>query len=442
MAHLAFDPLALRADFPALGRRRRGRPPIYLNNACSTLRPRPVIDAIRRYYEEFPTCAGGRGEGRHRQHNWFLEELHEQEVLAREAVLGLLGGRDAGHVVWTRNTTEAINLVARSLPLEPGDEIVNGENEHNSNLVPWLEAERRLRVQAGDERLVVRRYAPVDPDGRLDLAAALSAITPRTRIVAVTHASNLDGAALPDADVRALAERVHGVGGVLLLDAAQTVPHRPVDVQALGVDFLAFSLHKMCGPSGLGVLWGRHEALERLAPFLVGGDTVADVWQDRVEYKPPPERFEAGIPHYAGLLGATAAVAYVAETVGLEAIQAHERRLTAQLLERLLPLQNEHVWLLGPRDPVRQGGIVTLASSVGSLVNAIERLADEEANVMLRKGMFCTNAWLHGRFDRTGSARNNLRASFYLYNTPDEVDVLADVVERVVREPLAWLDDA
>jgi len=436
------DLQGLRADFPALDRRRRDRPPIYLNNACSTLRPRSVIEAISRYYAEFPTCGGGRLAAPERLHNWFAEDLRDHELEARARVATLLGAEASDEIVWTRNTTESINLVARSYGLVPGDEILNGENEHNSNLVPWLEVERRLRRLAGDEDLVVRRYFELTEDGSFDREAALAAIGPNTRIVSITHASNLDGAVIPDADVRALADRVHQVGGVLLLDAAQTVPHRPIDVQALGVDFLAFSLHKMCGPTGLGVLYGRRAALARLRPYLVGGDAVEDVWQTRVEYKEPPYRFEGGIQHYAGMLGATAALAYVQSDAGLERIQRHERALAGTLLERLRPLECDHFWLLGPEDPRLRSGIVTMASSLGSVVNAIERLADEEANVMLRKGMFCNNAYLHQRFDRAGTAKNNLRASVYLYNTEDECEQLCRIVERVVKDPLQFMDDA
>jgi cysteine desulfurase/selenocysteine lyase len=433
---------ALRRDFPALARRRRGRPPIYLNNACMTLRPRPVIDAVRRYYDEFPTCGGGRGDPGERLHNWFQAELREHEWAARERVRALLGAERPDEIVWAANATAALNVVARGLALQPGDEVLTSEREHNSNLVPWLEVERDLRERSRDADLVVRRFFDLDADGGFSLPKALAAITPRTKVVALGHASNLDGAVVSDEEVRAVADAVHAVGGLLVLDSAQAVPHRPVDVRALGADFLAFSVHKMCGPTGMGVLYGRHDALERLAPFVVGGDTVADTWQDRVEYKKPPGRFEAGLQNYAGIVGTKPAIDYVADTVGFEAIVAHERELNARMTERLLPLECAHFRVLGPREPERRGGVITVSSPSGALLNAIERIADEEANVMVRRGMFCVNAYLHGRFDRTGSAANNLRASAYFYNTLEEVDRFCDIVERVVREPLAHLDDA
>ena len=430
-----------RADFPALARRRGGRPPIYLNSACVTLRPRPVIEAIARYYERFPTCGGGRAEGAHHLHSWFGEELRDEEERAREAVRDLLGAADVSEIVWVRNTTEAINLVAGGLRLQPGDEVLGSEGEHNSNLVPWLEVQRRLRERAGDPDLVVRRFFELAEDGAFDVGRALDAIGPRTKVLAISQASSLDGSQVSDEDIRTLARRVHEVGGVLLLDAAQSVPHRPVDVQTLGVDFLAFSFHKMCGPAGMGVLYGRRAHLEVLEPFIVGGDTVADTWVDAVEYKTPPGRFEGGLQDYAGMLGARAAIEYVTQTVGLEAIQAHDRALDAYLIERLADLECDHFWLLGPRDPTQRGGIVTMASSVGAIVNAIERVADERNNIMLRKGMFCANAYLHRRRDRTGTAANNLRASVYLYNTESECESLCEVVEEVVRHPLDHLDD-
>jgi cysteine desulfurase/selenocysteine lyase len=197
----------------------------------------------------------------------------------------------------------------------------------------------------------------------------------------------------------------------------------------------------MCGPTGVGALYGRYDRLERLCPFVVGGDTIRDTWHDRVEYKKPPGRFEAGLQDYAGMIGAAAAVAYVTERVGYEAIEAHEHRLNAYLTDRLSRLECDHFWLLGPKDPSLRGGVVTMSSGTGAILNAIERIADEESNVMLRKGMFCVNAYLHKRFDATGSAKNNLRASVYFYNTEEECEVLADVVERVVADPLSYFDD-
>ena len=435
------DISVLRQAFPALARLRNGKPPIYLNNTCMTLRPRVVIDAIRRYYEEFPTCGGGRSEGARKLNNWFQEELREHEESAREAARALIGAASVDEIVWTRNTSEAINIVAHGLHLDPGDEVLGSEREHNSNLVPWLEVEKNLRARAGNPDLVVRRFFELDEHGGFDLERALAAITPRTKVLAIGHASNLDGTVIPTAALRALAARVHEVGGIMLLDAAQSVPHRPVDVQDLGVDFLAFSVHKMCGPTGMGVLYGRSDLLAQLDPFIVGGDTIADTWQDRVEYKLPPGRFEAGLQDYAGIVGAGAAITYVSQTVGFDTIRAQELALNTRLTERLAPLQCDHFWLLGPQDPALRGGVITMTSPSGALVNAIERLADEEANVMVRRGMFCVNAYLHRRFDRWGSSKNNLRASVYFYNTLDECDIFADIVERVVRNPLDHLDD-
>ncbi|MHC5010042.1 MAG: aminotransferase class V-fold PLP-dependent enzyme [Planctomycetota bacterium] len=435
------DLAALRDDFPALRRLRRGKPPIYLNNTCMTLRPQRVIDAVTGYYERFPTCGGGRAEGERQLHNWFGEELHEHETAARETVRALLNAERVDEIVWTRNTSEAINIVSHGLRLEPGDEVVGSEREHNSNLVPWLDLQARLRQRAGDPDLVVRRFFELNEDGSFNLQNALDAITPRTKVVALGHASNLDGTTLSNDEVRAVARKVHEVGGVLLLDAAQSVPHRTVDVRALEVDFLAFSVHKMCGPTGMGVLYGRYELLDALQPFIVGGDTIADTWQDRVVYKRPPGKFEAGLQNYAGMVGTVAAIEYVRDEVGLDAIHDHERKLNAYLTERLLPLECEHFWILGPRDPALRGAVITMASGVGSVVNAIERLGDEESNIMIRKGMFCLNAYLHRRFDHTGSAKNNLRASVYFYNTEEECDALCRVVERVVKDPLAYLDD-
>ncbi len=441
MALDAAELRALRSDFPPLARRRRGKPPIYLNNTCMTLRPKSVIDAITRYYAEFPTCGGGRSEGARKLNNWFLEDLHAAESGAREALRRLVGAEHAEEMVWTRNTTEAINIVARGLKIAPGERVLTSEREHNSNLVPWLEVERRVRAAANDPKLDVLDTFDVGPDGAFDVKKALAAIKPGVKMVALGHSSNLDGTTIRDVDLRAVADAVHKVGGLLMLDGAQSVPHRRVDVRALGVDFLALSLHKMCGPSGMGALYGRRALLDVLDPFVVGGDTIHDTWHDRVEYKKAPGRFEAGLQDYAGMIGSAAAIEYVVDRVGFESIEKHELRLNTMLTERLKPLEGDHFWLLGPRDPALRGGVVTMSSPLGSILNAIERLGDAEANIMMRKGMFCVNAYLHRRFDALGTAKNNLRASMYFYNTEEEVETLANIVERVVKNPLDFMDD-
>jgi cysteine desulfurase/selenocysteine lyase len=431
----------LRREFPALGRLRRGKPPVYLNSTCMTLRPRAVVDAVARYYEEFPTCGGGRAEGARRAANWFGEELWERETAAREALRALVNAERAEEMVWTRNATEALNIVAHGFALAPGDRVVLSEREHNSNLVPWLEAERRLRDRAGDPALRVVETFPLAPDGSFSLPQALALVRPGVKVVSVGHSSNLDGTTVSDADLKALSDAAHRVGAVLVVDGAQSVPHRRVDVRALGIDFLAFSLHKMCGPSGVGALYGRYDLLDALAPFVVGGDTIRDTWHDRVEYKHPPGRFEAGLQDYAGIVGAEAAIEFVAKRVGFDSIGANDLRLNRLLTERVAAVECEHLWMLGPRDPALRGGVLTLTSPLGAVLNAIERIADEESNVMVRKGMFCVNAYLHGRFDATGTARNNLRVSTYLYNTEEEIDAVARVIERVARDPLRHLDD-
>lgn len=435
------DVQAIRKDFPPLSRLRNGKPPIYLNNTCMTLRPRKVIDAIRRYYEEFPTCGGGRSEGAKFLHNWFLEDLQEHEHVSREALAGLLNANRPEEVIWTRNCSEALNIVARGLRLQPGDEVLGSEREHNSNLVPWLEVERELREKAGDPELTVRRWFDLHEDGRFHLENCLAAINDNTRVVALGHASNLDGTTIPDNELKAVVAKAHEVGAVVVLDAAQSVPHRHVDVQDLGIDFLGCSIHKMCGPSGMGALWGRYDVLDTLDPFIVGGDTVSDTWQDKVLYKELPGRFEAGLQNYAGMLGTTAAIRYLEDDIGFDFIEAHEHALNAHLTERLSDLECDHFWVLGPKDASLRGGVTTMASSIGSVINAIERLADEEHNIMLRKGMFCVNAYLHKRFDAAACAKNNLRASVYIYNTMEEVDRLCDVVEKVVKNPFDYLDD-
>lgn len=427
------DVKALRRQFPVLERRINGRPIIYLDNACMTLKPECVVEAVASYYRRHPGC-GGLGRSTHA----FGREVDGAIYETREAVRRLINARPCDdewadvtptrEIIFTRNATEAVNLVARGFPFSEGAAVLTTDREHNSNLCPWQDISQTRGVR--------HLWAPTGLDGALDLDA-YEAILARENVelVSMVHVSNLDGAELPAAEVIELA---HAHGAKVLLDAAQSAPHLPIDVQALDVDFLALSLHKLCGPTGVGALYGREELLgdPRFRPLISGGDTVEDTALDRAPaYLEPPFRFEAGLQDYAGIIGAGAAVEFI-EGIGVEAIGRHVAELNSHMAERLAPLADEFE-VLGPRDPKARHGITTLVCRRRGVVSLWEEelrgigaILDGRANIMVRTGEFCVHAW----FAEQGISRERekVRASLYAYNTREECDAFADALERLV----------
>ena len=406
-------PKKLREDFPALARLRNGRAPVYLDSACMSLKLKQVIPAVREYYELFPAC-GGRG----RSHHWFAGEVKEAAERAREEVASFINASPE-EIVWTKNATEAINLVARGFKLKRGDIVLTSDREHNSNLVPWLELERRRGIKHG--------VVPSREDETFDIEKLKEMLSPKVKLVSVVHVSNLDGYALP---VEEIIEIAHDYGAKVLLDAAQSVPHRSLDVRKLDADFLAFSVHKMLGPS-LGILYGKEEVLRKLSPFIVGGDTVSDSYYERAVFLPPPHRFEAGLQDYAAQIGAAAAVEYL-RRVGMRRIEEHERELTEYLSKKLSAI--EEVRFVGVRDARLRSGIVSfrLERRGRSLVapSDVAELLDKHYNIMLRAGDHCMHSWFNARGI---GASGSVRASLYLYNTREECDLLVEGIERIVE---------
>jgi len=399
------DVEAVRADFPALARTaRNGNPLVYLDSGATSQKPSAVLDAERSFYERHNGAA-------HRGAHLLSEEATEIYEGARAKVAAFIGA-DAGEVVFTKNATEAINLVAYALTssVKPGDEILITEMEHHANLVPW----QQLCERTG----ATLRWFKVLPDGRLDLDPAL--ITDRTKIVAVTAQSNVTGVIPPVAEIAAAA---HEAGAPVLVDAAQSVPHQPVDVGALGADFLAFSGHKMLGPYGIGVLFGRADLLEAMPPFLTGGSMIELVRMEGSTFLPPPQRFEPGVPPVAEAAGLAAAVDYLSG-LGMEAVAAHEESLTAHALDALREIRG--VRILGPDTTKDRGGAVAFEVAdvhphdVGQVL--------DELGIAVRTGHHC--AWpLH----RALGVQASTRATFYVYNTHAEVDALADGIRYAQR---------
>jgi cysteine desulfurase / selenocysteine lyase len=401
----------IRKDFPILDRTvRGGRPLVYLDSANTSQKPRQVIDAMTEFYERHNANI-------HRANHELGEEATEAYEGARIKVARFIGTADETEVVFTKNVTEAINLVAYAignataaggparLALRPGDEIVISEMEHHSNIVPW-----QLLCQRTGARL---RWFGVTSDGRLDLTQIDDLITERTRVVALAHQSNVLGSINP---ITAIAQQAHAVGALVLADAAQSVPHAGIDVAALGADFVGFTGHKLCGPTGIGVLWAKRDLLEDMPPFLGGGEMIESVWMDRTTFAPPPHKFEAGTMPIAQAVGLAAAVDYLGD-IGLDAIKEHERSLLGRTLAALGAI--EGVRILGPTETTDRGSAVSFTVD-GLHPHDVSQVLDDRG-VAVRAGHHC--AWpLH----RALGVQASTRASFYLYNTADEVDALAD----------------
>lgn len=405
----ALDVARIREDFPALHQEVHGRPLVYLDNAATSQKPRAVLDALRSYYEHDNANV-------HRGMHELSRRATEAYEAARVQVARFLGTDDPAEVIWTRGTTEGINLVAASwggANLGPGDAILLSEMEHHSNLVPW----QLVAARTGAEL----RYLGVTDEGTLDLEPLDALLADgKVRIAALTQVSNALGTINP---IREIADRLHAAGALLLVDGAQGAAHAPVDVGALGADFFAFSGHKLCGPTGIGALWGRRELLEAMPPYMGGGEMIDVVEHHHSTWAPLPHTFEAGTPNIAGAVGMAAALAYL-EGVGPERILAHEQGLVAYALDRLGAL--EGIRLFGPSDPRQRAGVVSFL--VGDAhAHDISTILDQEG-VAIRAGHHCTQLLMR-RFGVAATAR----ASFYCYNTREEVDRLVDGVSTVVE---------
>ncbi len=398
---------ALRADFPILDQQVHGKPLIYFDNAATSQKPRAVIAALVHYYEH-DNANVHRG----------IHELSNRATAGYEAARAraarFINARSAEEIVFTRGTTEGINLVASSWGaknLKSGDVILLTEMEHHSNLVPW-----QLLAQRTGAKLA---YVPVTGDeGLLDLSKLDSLLTKQVKLFAMVHISNSMGTVNPVAD---LCARARKLGITTLVDAAQSAGHMPVDVQAIGCDFLAFSGHKICGPTGIGILWGRQELLDAMPPYQGGGEMILSVEYQKTEFKKAPHRFEAGTPDISGPIGLHAAMDYL-DAIGRENIWKHDQELAQYAYEKLAVLKN--VRLFGPKTG-RAGLVSFLLKDVHA--HDVVTLADQ-AGVALRGGHHCTQPLMH----RLG-VESTARASFYFYNTKAEVDRFVEVVQEIQK---------
>ncbi len=398
----------VRSHFPALHQTVNGKPLVYLDNGATSHKPRVVIDALVRYYERDNSNV-------HRGLHALSMRSTDSFEAARVRTAKYINASDQAEIVFVRGTTEAINTVAAGLAprIGPGDVILTTEMEHHSNLVPWQ--------QLAKARGATLRYVPVvgeDAEGGLDLAALDSLLTKQVKIFAFTHISNTLGTINP---AQELCRRARAVGALSVVDAAQSVGHDVVDVQAMGCDFLAFSGHKMCGPTGIGVLYGRRELLDAMEPAETGGGMVVSVDYEGARWKPSPERFEAGTPNVADAVGLHAAMTYLDE-LGRPSIAAHDHELAAYAYAKLSEVPG--IRILGPRAGVTRGGILSFALH-DAHAHDVVTFADQDG-IALRGGHHC-NQPLMKKLGLPSTAR----ASFYVYNTQAEVDVLVKSIQRI-----------
>lgn len=394
----------IRQDFPILQRDVYGRPLVYLDNAATTQKPRSVVEAISNEY--FSTNANV-----HRGVHFLSQKATDLHEAARERVRQFINARSTAEVLFTRGTTESLNLVASSFGeafLKEGDEVIVSVMEHHSDIVPW----QLLRERKG----IVIRVIPMDDSGRLDLEAYERLFSERTRLVCVAHVSNVLGTVNP---VKQMAATAHAHGAYMLVDGAQSIPHFKVDVQDLDCDFLTFSGHKIYGPTGIGVLYGRESLLEKMPPYQGGGEMIARVTFEHTTYERLPYKFEAGTPDYVGTHALAAAIDYV-EALGMDEIAAHEHRLTQYAMERLGAIKDMHLYGTTPdKDAV-------VAFNVGNIHPLDLGTLLDRLGIAIRTGHHCAQPLMQ-RCGVEGMAR----ASFALYNTMDEIDKLAEGIERV-----------
>ncbi|MCH8973786.1 MAG: cysteine desulfurase [Chloroflexi bacterium] len=404
-----YDVAKIRKDFPILDRQVNGVPLVYLDNAATSQKPRAVIQALSDYYERYNANV-------HRGAHTLAIEATEAYEEARAKVARFINAPSPANIVFVRNTTEAINLVAHTWAVAnvgAGDRIVVTEMEHHSNLVPWQHVARTNGAQL--------KLMAMTSDYELDTSDLDELLTPATKLVALTHMSNVLGTITPVAEVVAAA---HRVGALALVDAAQSVPHLPVDVQALDCDFMAFSGHKMLGPTGIGVLYAKEEVLEQMDPFLRGGEMVLEVTYEDATWNQVPLKFEAGTPNIGDAIALGAAVDYLS-ALGMDSVREHEVALTRYAMERFAEL--EEVTTFGPSDLAVRGGVVSFYMSeihphdIGQVL--------DQLGIAIRAGHHCAMPLVRSRLNVPATAR----ASFYLYNTEAEIDALIDGLNQVLR---------
>jgi cysteine desulfurase/selenocysteine lyase len=411
---MTLDVQKVRADFPVLKRKINGRPLVYLDSACMSLKPRQVINAMNEYYEKFPACGG-------RSIHKLGEETSDAYTAARENIAHFINASEPEECIWTRNATESINIVARCVNLPKGSKVITTTLEHHSGSLPFIEQcqNKQLRVEIVEAK----------KDGTFDIEDWKQTIDNDTSMVSIVHSSNVTGTIAP---IKEIVELAHDRGALVLSDDAQFAPHHPLDVQSLDIDFSAISVHKMCGPSGMGVLYGKKHLLESMDMFLVGGDTVKDVkYEDGKiipKYLPPPEKFEAGLQNYAGAIGAGAAAKYL-ESLNMHEIEKHERHLLTFLLQELKAIK--HIEIIGTDNIEIKTGLVTFIIDTVRASHDIATFLSEEYATMVRSGAHCVHPF-HYQLGIPPS-RGSVRASIYIYNHQRDLKILIEGLTALIE---------
>ena len=410
-----YDIQKIRQDFPILSRDVYGKPLVYLDNAATTQKPLSVLDAMRHEYLNVNANV-------HRGVHYLSQQATDLHEAAREKVRQFINAKKTEEIVFTRGTTEAINLVASSFcesQMQPGDEVLVTEMEHHSNIVSW-----QLQAQ---KRGIVVKHLPITDDGRLDLSLLTSHLSPLTKLISVAHVSNVLGTVNPVADIIRMAHE-HGIP--VLVDGAQSAPHFKVDVQAMDCDFFAFSGHKMYGPTGIGVLYGKEEWLEKLPPYQGGGEMIDKVTWEKTTFERLPFKFEAGTPDYVATHGLAKAIEYI-DAIGFDAIQQHEQELTHYCMEQLMTIPDMHIY--GPTDNVQCSMFnvqcqkdAVVSFNVGAIHHLDMGTLLDRLGIAVRTGHHCAQPLM----DRLGIS-GTVRASFALYNTKEEIDTLVAGIRRV-----------
>ncbi len=386
----------VREDFPLLNNSKK--PIIYFDNACMSLKPRQVVEKLAEYYNEYPACVG-------RSNHRLGKRASDEYNNARTTIRKFINAREDKEVIFTRNTTEAINLVAKTLEY---DMIITTDKEHNSNHVPWM--------QSGKNKEIVYTHIQ-EKSVEEQLKELFSNNKDKKIIISTVHTSNMDGTTT---DAKNIIKIAHENNALVMLDAAQSVPHSPIDVKKLDVDFIAFSGHKALGPTGTGILYGKQELLRKLSNYNTGGDTVVDTFYDEVEFEDIPHRFEAGLQDYAGFIGLGEAVKYLQKYI--DEIENHQIKLNKIMTDGL----KDTLKIIGPQDPSLRSGIFNFTSKINH--HEMSVMLDNFANIMIRSGRHCVHSWYNAhKID--GSAR----ASVYLYNTEEEAKIFVEKVREIVK---------
>ena len=393
---------AVRNDFPTI-RKKRG---VYLDSACQSLRPDQVIRSMLEYYEEFPSCGGRSIYGMSAKVSLFTDET-------RRKAAEFFGTGDPDCYVFTKNCTEGINTVAMGSGLKRGDAVVTTDTEHNSNHVPWTV----LSEGAG----VKRRYSKSDDEGGFDMENFKSAMGKDVKLVSVHHASNVTGCVVP---VRDVAEIVHDAGARILVDGSQAAPHMEVDLKKADVDYYSLSVHKMLGPSGMGILYGKRECLEELKPLTVGGGAVGLATYDHADPAPVPDKFEAGLQNYSGIVGTKAALDYLT-AVGMDKVFEHDRKLMRSIFKTTEGIRG--LSIVGPRNPDKRCGVFSFNID-GLSPHDVAMMLDKIDNIMIRSGMHCAHPFFASR-----GIEGSARASVYLYNNEEDIERFAVALEKVAE---------